>query len=95
MNPILERTDDSMVLEKKDGQAKGWWGVHSQKSRMVIWTPEEGFYIYIVRESKYGRVKLIAECDTTSQGEWRSSPWLTRHIRPDDYRCFETRLRRL
>lgn len=40
--------DDSMVLEKKDGEVKGWWGVHSQKSRMVIYTPEEGFYIYIV-----------------------------------------------
>jgi hypothetical protein len=41
-------TDGSMVLEKKEEKSKGWWGVHSQKSRMVIWTPEEGFYIYIV-----------------------------------------------
>lgn len=37
-----------MVLEKEEEKSKGWWGVHSQKSRMVIWTPEEGFYIYIV-----------------------------------------------
>jgi len=62
-------TDDSMVLEKKDGKVKDWWGVHSQKSRMVIWTPEEGFYIYIVRHSKYRRVRLIEERHTTSQGE--------------------------
>jgi len=40
-----------MVLEQKPGPqegVKGWWGVHSQKSRMIIWTPEDGFYVYIV-----------------------------------------------
>ena len=52
MNLIWGKADNSMVLEKKDGEVKGWWGVHSQKSRMVIWTPEEGFYIYIVRYPK-------------------------------------------
>ena len=48
MNDIWMNTNDSMVLEKNDGEVKVWWGVHSQKSSMVIWTPEEGFYIYIV-----------------------------------------------
>lgn len=40
----------SMVLAEPAGSegATGWWGVHSQKSRMVIWTPEEGFFVYIV-----------------------------------------------
>jgi len=52
VNLIWGKADNSMVLEKKDGEVKGWWGVHSQKSRMVIWTPEEGFYIYIVRYPK-------------------------------------------
>jgi hypothetical protein len=27
---------------------KDWWSVHAQKSRMIVYTPEEDFHIYLV-----------------------------------------------
>jgi hypothetical protein len=61
-----------MVLVKPDGdtdkakdkgkEVKGWWGVHSHKSRMIIWTPEQGYFVYIVSPDHH--IKQIASLPT-------------------------------
>jgi hypothetical protein len=45
---VLAKPASETEKEKKK-ETKGWWGVHSHKSRMIIWSPEPEYFIYIVR----------------------------------------------
>lgn len=54
----------SMVLSDESGGKEGWWGVHSHKSRMIIYSPESGFYIYLVTPTA---CRLAAHCTDPRQ----------------------------
>lgn len=71
-----------MVLEN-DGGKSGWWGIHSSKSRMIIYSPEEGFYIYLVRQVTQDRTRTSAdsrvECIACISIGWRDDAYIARY----------------
>lgn len=55
--------------EKEEGEKDGWWSVRSHRNRMIIYSPEPDFFIYVVSPSRVSELKEEYRACTSADNE--------------------------